>query len=232
MQEKVWEREYRSKKMLSPSNVPHADVVRFAKWYKKRERQIDREFDFDRVTILDLGSGTGRNAFYFAERGAKAIGYEISDTALSYARSFASDAGLSITYEKRSIGEQFALPDASIDIILDITSSNSLSDSERAVYLAETHRVLKPNGILLVRALSKEADKHAKELIARFPGPDEDTYIHPDLGVTEKVFTKESFTKTYGDHFSFIDLERIEHYATVAGRKYKRQYWLAYLAKN
>lgn len=232
MQEHAWENEYKSRRMLSPSNVVQADVGRFAKWFKKGERQKDREFDYDRITVLDLGSGTGRNAFYFADRGAKAIGYEVSDTALSLARSFSEKAGLTIEYRKQDIGSTYPLPDASVDIVLDVTSSNSLTDAARATYLSEMHRVLKPGGVLFVRALSKEADKHAKELIVRFPGPEKDTYIHPDLRLTEKVFTKESFEETYAPYFSIEKLERIEHYATVAGRKYKRQYWISYLRKK
>ena len=229
MQEKAWEAEYQSKRMLLPSNVPQADVVRFAKWLKKQKRQEDSDFDFAKLTVLDLGSGTGRNAFYFAERGAMAIGYEVSDTALSFARSYAEEAGLIIDYRKQDIGSAYPLLDASVDIILDITSSNSLTDAARHRYLSEMHRVLKAGGVVFVRALSKDADKHVKELILRFPGLEEDTYVHPDLHITEKVFTRESFKETYEPYFDILNLERVEHYATVSGRKYKRQYWLAYL---
>jgi len=232
MQEKAWEGEYQSKRMLSPSNVPQADVVRFAKWLKKLKRKQNPEFDFDGVTVLDLGSGTGRNAFYFAEQGAIATGYEISDTALATARSFAQKAGLSIDYRKQDIGSTYPLADSSVDVVLDITSSNSLTDAARLTYLSEVHRVLRKDGCVLVRALSKEGDRHAKELVERFPGPDADTYIHPDLHITEKVFTKETFEQTYGPLFTIHTLDRIEHYVTVLGRKYKRQYWIAYLGKK
>jgi SAM-dependent methyltransferase len=230
MQEHAWAREYEAQRMLSPGNKPQADVVRFAKWLKKRARRADPAWDFDRLSVLDLGSGTGRNAFYFAERGAKATGYEIVDSALAFARTFAQDAGLAIDYRKQDIGAPYPLPDASADVILDITSSNSLSDAARGTYLAEARRVLKPDGVMMVRALSKEGDAHAKELIARFPGPDPDTYAHPDLHIVEKAFTEESFRKTYEPHFSILELKRAAHYATVSGRTYKRQYWIAYLA--
>ncbi len=232
MQDKAWEREYRTKQMLSPSNVPHAEVVRFAKWFRKRRRRDDPEFDFGQVSVLDLGSGTGRNAFYFAERGARAVGYEVSPTALELAHSYAKDAGLTIDYRLQDIGAPFPLLDASIDIALDVTSSNSLSDAARATYLTEAHRVLKPGGVLFVRALSKEGDRHAKELIERFRGEDEDSYVHPDLGIQEKTFTRESFERTYAPYFTTLELNRTEHYATVSGRTYKRQYWIAYLERK
>ena len=232
MQDKAWEREYRTKQMLSPSNVPHAEVVRFAKWYKKRRRTENPDFDWEGVTVLDLGSGTGRNAFYFAERGARATGYEVSPTALELARGYANEAGLAIDYRLQDIGAPYPLPDASVDIALDVTSSNSLTDRARETYLSETRRVLRPGGMLFVRALSKEGDKHAKELIERHPGPDEDTYVHPDLDIQEKTFTRESFERTYAPYFTTLELDRAEHYATVSGRKYKRQYWIAYLERR
>jgi SAM-dependent methyltransferase len=231
-QERAWEREYKTQKMLSPSNVPHADVVRFAKWLKKDYKRRGSTLDFEALSVLDLGSGTGRNAFYFAERGASVTGYEISDTALARAREYAAAEGLSIKYEKRDIGAPYPLADESIDIVLDITSSNSLTDNARKTYLEEVARVLKPSGYFVVRALSFEGDQNAKELVARFPGPDQDTYIHPDLHLVEKVFSRDSFTETYGAHFATLKLERTQHYATVSGRVYKRSYWVAYLTRR
>lgn len=228
-QEKEWEREYRSRKMLSPSNAPHADVVRFLKWLRKEYKKQGAPIDFEALSVLDLGSGTGRNSFYFADRGAQVTGYEVSDTALMMAREFAKSAELSIAYKKQDIGAPYPLPDASMDIVLDVTSSNSLTDAARAVYLSEVKRVLAPEGYFFVRALSKEKDAHAKELVTRFPGPDPDTYVHPDLHITEKVFTRDAFNEAYGALFNIVMLERTQHYATVAGRKYKRSYWVAYL---
>ena len=190
-QEREWETEYRTNQMLSPSNVPQADVVRFVRWLKKESKHAGVAFDITDATILDLGSGTGRNSQYLAEQGAQAIGYEVSPTALAMAKKLATRSNLSVTYLKQDIGAVYPLSTASIDIVLDVTSSNSLTDTARQTYQREIHRVLKPGGWLFVRALAKDGDAHAKNLIARFPGPDPDTYIHPDLGITEKVFTSE-----------------------------------------
>ncbi|MFA6408454.1 MAG: class I SAM-dependent methyltransferase [Candidatus Paceibacterota bacterium] len=231
-QEHAWDTEYRIKQMLSPSNVPQADVVRFVRWLKKDGKHADKPFDISDCTVLDLGSGTGRNSYYLAEQGARTIGYEISSTALNMAERLAARDGLFIEYRKQDIGVAYQLPTASVDIVLDVTSSNSLSDTARQTYLSEAHRVLKPGGWLFVRALAKDGDAHAKTLISRFPGPDPDTYIHPDLGITEKVFTNESFKETYSSLFEIVHMEKTSHYTTVAGRKYKRNYWIAYLRRN
>ncbi|MES2225739.1 MAG: class I SAM-dependent methyltransferase [Patescibacteria group bacterium] len=225
-----WDAEYRASQMLSPSNIPQADVVRFTRWLKKEGKRAGRPLEIDEMTVLDLGSGTGRNSFYYAQQGATAIGYELSETALAMAQKFARHGELAIDYRRQDIGAPYPLPDASVDIVLDITSSNSLSDAKREVYLSEISRVLKPGGHMLVRALAKEGDANAKTLIARAPGADPDTYVHPDLGIIEKVFSRKSFRETYG-RFEILELERVSHYNAVAGRKYKRNYWIAYMRK-
>lgn len=230
-QQGAWEREYRTQRLLSPSNVPHADVMRFVRWMKKEHRKKGERLDIEGMRVLDLGSGTGRNAYYFAKEGAQVTGFEFSTTALQMAKEFAKGGGVDIDYRLQSIGEPYPLPDASIDIALDVTSSNSLNDAERKVYVRELSHILKPGGYLFVRALSFEGDPHAKELVRRFPGPDSDTYVHPDLGIVEKVFSRESFRATYEPTFAIRELERTQHYAEVAGRTYKRSYWVAYLER-
>jgi SAM-dependent methyltransferase len=231
-QQDAWDREYTAQQLLSPSNVPHAEVLRFVRWLKKQKKKEGAVLDMDDVRVLDLGSGTGRNTYYFAEQGAHAIGYEFSPTALDMAKEVAHAGGLDIEYRLQDIGKPFPLGDGAVDVVLDVTSSNSLSDAGRATYLAEVHRVLEPGGYLFVRALSLEGDAHAKELVKRFPGPDPDTYVHPDLHLIEKVFTRESLQKAYGAYFDIKELKRVQHYATVAGRTYKRSYWVGYSQKR
>lgn len=230
-QERAWNEEYKAQKLLSPSNIPQGDVVRFLRWLKKEKKKSGAPLEMEGLRVLDLGSGTGRNAYYFAEQDAIVIGYEFSDNALALARKVARHGEVSITYEKQDIGRPYPLEDESIDLALDVTSSNSLSDLGREVCVKELHRVLVPGGQLFLRALSFEGDAHAKELVKRYPGPDPDTYIHPDLGIVEKVFSRETLQKTYGPYFTINKLEKVQHYATVAGRKYKRSYFIAYMEK-
>lgn len=186
----------------------------------------------EEIRVLDLGSGTGRNSYYFAEQGAQVTGFEFSGNALAIAQKIARHGDMNITYHLQDIGTRYDLSENSIDIALDVTSSNSLSDAGREVYLKELNRVLVPGGYLFLRALSFESDAHAKELVKRFPGPDSDTYIHPDLHIIEKVFSRETLKRTYDPYFNIVFLDKVQHYATVAGRKYKRSYWVAYMQKK
>ena len=225
-QEQVWDREYRNSKLLTKDNKPQADVVRFVKFLKKEEG-----VEIEGLSVLDLGSGAGRNSFYFAELGARVVGLEISKTAVEISKANAKEAGLEITYIKQGIGEKFPCEDSSVDVALDVTSSNSLSENEREVYFSETERVLKTAGYFFVKALCKDGDENAKYLLKNNPGPEKDTYIMPGLGVTERVWSKEDFMTTYSKHFQILHLEKKTSYSRMSNRSYKRNFWICYMKK-
>ncbi len=225
-QENAWDREYKKSKLLTLENKPQSDVVRFVQFLKKEEG-----LELDGFRVIDLGSGTGRNSFYFAELETKVTGLEISKTAVGIAKENAEKAGLEIEYIKQSIGEKFPCEDASVDIALDVTSSNSLTESEREVFLSETHRVLKTGGYFFTKALCKDGDENAKYLIKNFPGKEKDTYIMPELGVTERVWAKEDFTATYSKYFNILKMEKKTSYSRMNDRSYKRNFWIVYMKK-
>lgn len=225
-QEQVWDREYGNSKLLTKDNKPQADVVKFVKWLTKEEG-----VNIENSSVLDLGSGAGRNSFYFAELGAKVTGLEISKTAVEISEKNAAEVGLNIKYLKQSIGEKFPLEDGSVGIVLDITSSNSLNEAEREIYLSETHRVLSNGGYLFVKALCKDGDENAKFLLKNHPGTEKDTYIMPELGVSERVWSKEDFMSKYDKHFKIISMEKKTSYSRMNNRVYKRNFWLVYMKK-
>ncbi len=231
------------------SDEPQISVKDFLRWLRKGDakNQPPREkMPLEGIRALDLGCGNGKNSAYIAELDPTntLVGIDISETALAYARSRATaNPGLAqqITYIHQSIGDKFpntpAFADASFDITLDVTSSNSLNEKERETFLSETHRVLKPGGYFFVRALCKDADKNAQYLLKNNPGPEKDTYIMPDLGLTERVFSREDFIQTYtqsnlpAGRFTLLHIEKETHYSKVADRLYKRNFWVAYLQK-
>ncbi len=246
-QQDIWEKEYDEKKLVG-GDKPAASFRGFVKWFKKEERkkrtaedQTSDGFVFQGMNILDLGSGEGKNALYCAERGGNVLGIEIARNAVETAIKSAQVkdreirvARGSLHYELGSIGEKLALETNSIDIVLDVTSSNSLNETERSVYLSETSRVLKKGGLFFVRALCKDADSNAKSLVKEFPGKEgeKDTYTMPDLGLTERVFTEADFKELYGAHFTILKLSKEFHYTRFQDRTYKRAFWIAYLQKK
>jgi len=230
VQEYVWDKEYRESKLLVKENIASRDVVRFYEFLKKEEK-----VEISGLHLLDLGSGMGRNSFYFAERGANVAGLEISKTAIDIAQKnlaeTMSSRVLDIRYVKQSIGEKFPFENESFDIVLDIISSNSLSEYEREVYLAETYRVLKSEGFFFVKTLCKDGDANAKALLKQSPGKEKDTYIMPKMNLTERVWSKEDFIHFYQKDFKILRLEKITRYTRMNNRSYKRNFWICYMKK-
>lgn len=224
----IWEMEYQNPKLVTKDDKPQADVLRFLKFLKK-----EMKYEVEGRNILDLGCGTGRNSNYLAREGNNVIGIEISKTAIgiAIARAELARLGQLTKYILGDIGEKYNVRDESIDIILDVTSSNSLDEKGRENYLKEMNRVLKNGGHVFVRALCKDGDQNVKNLLKESPGKEHDTYIIKEIGLTERVFSREDFIKTYSPYFKILQLEKTTHYSTFDNRIYKRNYWLAYLEK-
>jgi ubiquinone/menaquinone biosynthesis C-methylase UbiE len=224
-QEKVWEKEYRNPIMVTKYEKPQADTLRFFKYLKK-----NTTIELDKATALDLGSGTGRNANYLAQKGSMVVGIEISDTAINLATKRSVDFKNKPKYYKQSMGSKWPVGDSSVDIVLDVLSSNCLNESERIVYLAELSRVMKPGAMLFVKTLCKDGDKNAHNLLEKFPGSEKDTYVMPDLGLTERVFTEKDFREVYGD-FHILSLEKKTSHIPFNGQIFTRRFIVAYLKK-
>ncbi len=229
MQERAWEHEYRNSKLLTKANEPQSDVVRFVKYLRK-----EQDMGIDGSFMLDLGSGTGRNSYYFAELGARVLGIEISATAVRIAKERAAASGLdkAIEYRKADMAAPVPCADSSVDIILDITSSNSLDEKSRAAYLKECFRVLRPGGFFFLKALCKEGDQNAKNLLKISPGKEYDTYYMKELDLYERVFSREDLVALYGGAgFEIVELEKKTSYSSLNGRSYKRNFWICYMRK-
>lgn len=224
----AWEQEYQDPQFLSLGTEPLGEVKDFIKWLKKQIRTYPEQFpvalpDF---SVLDLGCGNGKNLNYIIEHFAQSgIGYDISETAIKEAR---KAAPVGAEYAVRSIADPFLIDDKSIDLVLDVTASNSLNEKERGKFLSEISRVLKPGSYLFTRALCKDGDTNAKNLIKQFPGIEKDTYVLGTTGITERAFSKEDLLATYEPYFEIVHLEKTTGYQRWNNQSYKRNYWIMY----
>lgn len=225
-QDKVWEKEYQNPQLVTKKSGPQQDTKNFLKFLRKNEKLF-----LENLSVLDLGSGTGRNGNYIAKLGNRVVGLEISLTAVKLARERAQAMEVSAEYEVADFGSPFSFEDESFDIALDVMSSNSLNEKERSLYLKETHRVLKNDGYFFVRTLCKDGDKNAKNLLKQSPGREYDTYINESLGLVERVFGREDFINMYSPYFQILRLMPKTNYTRFQGQSYKRNYWLAYMKK-
>lgn len=227
-QKNAWEQEYNDPQLIKISQEPRKDLRRYIKFLKKSENVY-----FDKLKILDLGSGTGKNSVYLAQLGDNhVVGLDISSTAVDIANEQMKDLNLDIDYKVADIGDKYPFDNNYFDLIIDIMSSNSLNEKERDIYLKEVHRVLKMGGYFFVRALCKDGDNNAKKLLKHHPASEYDTYINEDMNLVERVFSQEDFTKMYSKYFEIQKLIKKTNYAQFKGQSYKRNYWLAYMKKD
>jgi len=224
----AWEQEYKNSQLVTKNPEPQKDALRFFKYLKKEEK-----VELSGLNILDLGCGTGRNSNYLALLGNTVTGIDISKTAIDIAKRRANEDQLNskVNYIVGDIGASYPFTDSYFDLILDVTSSNSLNEIEREIYIKESFRVLKAKGYMFVRALCKDGDKNAKNLLKLSPGKEYDTYFIKELNLMERVFIEKDFKEFYGKYFEIKKLLKKSGYAKFQNQSYKRNYWLAYLQK-
>jgi SAM-dependent methyltransferase len=87
-----------------PATANHFDVSRFGgpigKLIAEAQERVLMDFlgEVKGLTVLDVGTGTGRAALAIAARGAKVTGMDASTEMLRVARMHADDAGLGVTF--------------------------------------------------------------------------------------------------------------------------------------
>lgn len=231
-----WNKEYKTSEHLALSDEPAEDLEKFTRW---AERNYGRRFLNPLARALDLGCGNGRNLIFLARTyGMRGVGYDISSEAIRLAERASRHSperggqakDLPIIYTARSIEGTIDLPDASVDIVLDMMTSHFLREREREQLRSEVVRVLKPGGWLFFKSFLADKDLHVRRLLKENPADEKDSYIHPKLGVYEHVWTEESLREFFSPYFEVHKIER-SHKHMNRGRAWKRRTITAYLQK-
>ncbi len=104
-----------------------------------------------RGLTVDLGCGTGTDLIYLTGQGYRAIGVDIAIEPLRFARQRFQQYGLNIPLIQAD-ARYLPFRDASIDLICDSGCFHSFAPEIRDQYARSVARVLKPKGILFIRA--------------------------------------------------------------------------------
>jgi len=222
-----WDSEYTKAEHLALSTEASDDLEKFCRWL---ERETKRTILNPLSSAIDLGCGNGRNLVYLSRTfGMRGIGYDSSNAAIREARILSE--GLPLEYTVRSIAGVLDVPDESHMIALDMMSSHVLKTEERAFLRDEIHRVLRPGGYLFIKTFLRDGDLHSKRLIAENPAEEENSYIHPVIGVQEHVYSEEELTAFLEERF-IIHKIYASHKHISRGKARKRRTIAMYAQKD
>ena len=212
---RFWNKEYKHGGHLALSTEPAEDLVKFTRWL---EREYGRKYLNPLASVLDLGCGNGRNVAYLVQSfGMRGAGIDVSEEAISQAKKLSS--GLPIEYSVQSMADNFSFPDESQTIVLDMMTSHFLSNEERARLIPRIARVLRPGGWLFLKTFLRDEDVHAERLLRESPGTEHGSYIHPDIGVEEHVFTEEEISNSLQEFFTIHKITKSHRHKERAGAK-------------
>jgi SAM-dependent methyltransferase len=110
------------------------------------ESQIGLLPDVNGLDVIELGCGTAYFSAWFARRGARPVGVDISERQLATARELQAEHGLDFPLLHES-AEAVPLPDASFDLAFSEYGASLWCDPY--VWIPEAARLLRPAGRLL-----------------------------------------------------------------------------------
>jgi len=194
---KFWDKEYKDSSHLALSQNPSEDLEKFTRWLL---REYPGEVLNKSGFVLDIGSGNGRNLIFLAnEFGISGLGYDISQEAVEQAKT--KSEGLNLSYEARSIAGIFSKEEESCDLVLDMMTSHFLRQKERENLQKEIYRILKPGGWLFMKTFLLDDDQNAKRMIKDYPADEPNSYIHPELGAFEHVYSEKELIEDLSKMF-------------------------------
>lgn len=227
MKKNFWNKQYKKPTHLTLSTEPSEDLVKFTRFLERHEGRKHLNVT---ALALDLGCGNGRNLIYLArEFGMRGVGYDTSAEAIAQGKK-ASD-GLPLEFTVRSIKDPIPLPDQSVTLALDMMSSHVLLSADRERLRSEILRVLRLEGYLFFKSFLLDGDQNAERMLRDYPGPEPMTYVHPEIGVPEHVWTEALLREFFEPYFTLHKLEKSYKHVTRSGTPWKRRTVSAYLEK-
>ncbi len=140
------------KKILDWDVYYKQNKVETMPWYEKNLDldMVDEIRFLEKGIFLDLGTGPGTQAIELAKKGFKVTGSDVSSSAIEKAKVPTSNVNFVIDNILNSKFES-----ESFDYILDRGCFHVLSSDERITYLDQIKRILKKNGIIFLKCMSK-----------------------------------------------------------------------------
>lgn len=152
----MWTDQYISKQILNIHLNPEIDlgsrkkstIIKTADWILGKKQTEGS------LKILDLGCGPGLYSEYFAQKGHKVTGVDISKTSIEYAKESAARQNLDIKYFQANYLETvFAVEEYDLAVLI-YTDFSVLNPQEQQQLLHSIYKTLKTGGTLILDVLN------------------------------------------------------------------------------
>lgn len=112
---------------------------------------------------LDAGCGTGTDAIFLAKNGFEVSAIDISEKAIEIAKNKAEKEGVSVDFV---VGDVLNMPfkDETFEFVNDNGCFHLLDKSKWNSFVKEVHRVMKPQGKILMKCFSDKEPENPKIL--------------------------------------------------------------------
>lgn len=139
------------------------------------EQPVVREWtgNVSGLAALDLGCGTGRHAIWLAQEGAEVTAVDFSEGMLAEARE--KQGSDRIEYVQHDLHQPLPFDAGKFDVLVSGLVLEHIHDLR--AFFAECHRVLKPDGRIVVSAMHPAMFLRGSQ--ARFTDPDSGEIVQP-----------------------------------------------------
>ena len=175
----------------------------------------------DYKTILDLGTGLGRHAIFFAEAGFDVSAMDISEYGIEHLKSWAASKNLNVN---AVVGDMLFLPyeNKSFDCVFACHVISHTDTAGLYKIISEIERVLKPGGEVFLTFCGKESPEFLDKNVRKI---DENTIICQEefeLGIPHVHMDFYDILKLFGN-FNIEKIRKIQ-YCRLDGSNEKAGY--------
>lgn len=119
--------------------------------------------------LLELGCGRGNIALSFARLGWEVTGIDFSPTAIRWANELAINQNLEATFVEGDLRRPWTFESESFDVVLDANCLHFFHGADRAHFLREAYRTLRPNAYFLLSTIVNQPKQEDWEFLAYDP---------------------------------------------------------------
>ncbi len=239
---KVWNESFEDQVAQNAQHsVPVEALVRTVSYYLRNHKKNPEDLHF-----LELGFGNAINMCWFANRGFRMSGIDVSNVAIDLAKTMIAERGVEQNVDQLVEGTIADMPfeDNTFDGVVETYVLQHLANPDRANAFKEIHRVLKPGGVFIAYLSGRDCSVYQKrkaEELSEDPGTinlesGNNSRIYLDNLGTTHFYSREELESLLAP-FSMVDLA-VQAYdvpkeeAEQRGYdKYTQSMWIVYARK-